>query len=291
MTTRRLSAAILVAAALLALGSCSQRGDWVMFRGVQGRGYTPTSLNPPLAVKWKLQLQVQAEPTYAFNNPVVVDDTIYFGSTDGNFYALDIGSGYMRWVFQTRGAINSIPFADESHVYFGNNLGEVYAVSRKQGEQSWKFQTDSTVQSSIVGYEDYLIFASDGSRLVTWTSDPEPELTLWRVWSGLVSWDARGTGLGGWTLSAHHAYDPRERVVYFGDGSTQSASVYGPMVLNVAGDPWGKPFPEAEGGPASAANLDFLGEIPLDAAIVFADLVTPLSVAAISYGAEYSMGK
>lgn len=178
MTTRRVWASILAAAALLALGACSQRGDWVMFRGVQGRGYTPTSLKPPLAVKWKLQLQVQAEPTYAFNNPVVVDDTIYFGSTDGNFYALDIGSGYMRWVFPTRGAINSIPFADDSHVYFGNNLGEVYAVSRKRGEQSWKFQTDSTVQSSIVGYEDYVIFASDGGTAYFLSPDGRQRFTV-----------------------------------------------------------------------------------------------------------------
>ena len=91
---RRLPALILglavAGAALLALTGCRERSDWVMFRGEQGRGASPNRLLPPLAVKWKLQLQLEAEPTYAFNNPVVLDGTIYFGSTDGNFYALDI---------------------------------------------------------------------------------------------------------------------------------------------------------------------------------------------------------
>jgi outer membrane protein assembly factor BamB len=133
-----------------------------MFRGKSGQGYTANALNPPLAVKWKLQLQPEAEPTYAFNNPVVLGNTIYFGSTDGNFYSLDIESGYMNWVFKTRGAINSIPFADRDNVYFGNNVGMVYAVSQKDGSEVWSFQTDSTVQSSVVGYKDFLILASDG---------------------------------------------------------------------------------------------------------------------------------
>jgi outer membrane protein assembly factor BamB len=154
------------AAAMLALagllGGCGARGDWVMFRGKEGQGATPSALSPPLAVKWKLQLQASTEQTYAFNNPVVLDGTIYFGSTDGNFYALDIASGYMNWVFKTRGAINSVPFADKENVYFGNNVGKVYAVRRKDAEELWSFQTDSTVQSTIVGYEDTLIFSSDG---------------------------------------------------------------------------------------------------------------------------------
>lgn len=144
------------------LAGCRHRDDWVKFRGEQGRGATPATINPPLAVKWKLQLQAAAEATYAFNNPVVLDGTIYFGSTDGNFYALDIASGYMKWVFKTQGAINSVPFADRDNVYFGNNVGMVFAVRREDAQELWSFQTDSTVQSTIVGYDDTLIFSSDG---------------------------------------------------------------------------------------------------------------------------------
>jgi outer membrane protein assembly factor BamB len=147
-------------ALFLALG-CRERADWVMFRGEQGRGSTPNSLYPPLALKWKLQLQVTNEPARAFNPPIVLDDTIYFGSTDGNFYALDAASGFMHWVFKSKGEINSVPFGDKEQIYFGSNDGRVYAISRKTGEQIWEFDTGHLVQSTITRYKDNIIFTSD----------------------------------------------------------------------------------------------------------------------------------
>jgi outer membrane protein assembly factor BamB len=209
-----LAGAALLASAVLTLPSCRHRSDWVMFRGEQGRGYTPTALSPPLAVKWKLQLQVGAEPTYAFNNPVVVGNTIYFGSTDGNFYALDIDSGYMRWVFKTHGAINSIPFADGRNIYFGNNVGEVHAVSQETGEQSWSFQTDSTVQSSIVGYEDYLIFASDGGTSYFLSPDGRQRFTLPNP---------------AWHYNTFQVFDD---VLYFAPGPPSQPHAFGAFDLN-----------------------------------------------------------
>ena len=50
------------------------------------------------------------------------------------------------------------------------------------------------------------------------------------------SWDARPTdGLGGWTLSDHHAYDPVERALHRGDGSTTRAEALPPIVKTLAG--------------------------------------------------------
>ncbi len=49
-------------------------------------------------------------------------------------------------------------------------------------------------------------------------------ITLWQEYRrDLGVWDARAAGLGGWTLDAHHAYDPIARVLHMGDGSTRSA--------------------------------------------------------------------
>lgn len=48
--------------------------------------------------------------------------------------------------------------------------------------------------------------------------------TLWQDWVGTVgNWDARGQGLGGWSLDVHHAYDLPGRTLYLGDGSLRSA--------------------------------------------------------------------
>ncbi len=50
------------------------------------------------------------------------------------------------------------------------------------------------------------------------------------------SWDARPTnGLGGWSLSDHHAYDPVERALHRGDGATIRAEALPPVVDKVAG--------------------------------------------------------
>ena len=152
---------LFVAAVSLTTG-CRSRRDWVMFRGEQGRGATANAVYPPFGVKWKLRLQIDRNRLRAFNPPVVKDGTIYFGSTDGNFYALDIESGFMRWVFKTEGAINSVAAADNDAIYLGSNDGKVYAVSQKDGVLLWSFQTGRTVQSTIVRHGDRVMFTSDG---------------------------------------------------------------------------------------------------------------------------------
>jgi len=206
-------AALAAALSLFALASCRARTDWVSFRGQQGRGATANALFPPLAVKWKLELQPGTEPTYAFNNPVVQGDTLYFGSTDGNFYALDIPSGYMRWVFKTRGAINSVPYADARNVYFGNNAGRVYAVDRKSGQEAWSLPTDSTVQSTVVGYRDYLLFSSDGGTAYFLGTDGRERFTL----PNPV-----------WHYSAFQVYDD---VMYFAPGPPSRPHAFGAFDL------------------------------------------------------------
>ena len=161
-TATRIARSVLLILTTIVLAiACGGGSDWVRFRGKQGRGYTRTAIQPPLAVKWKLRLQFDEFSTLSFNPPVVMDDTIYFGSNDGNFYALDIESGYMRWVFRTDGPINSVPAADEENVYFGSNDGYFYCVSRKDGKEVWSFDTGRKVQSSTVIYRDYVVFTSD----------------------------------------------------------------------------------------------------------------------------------
>ncbi len=157
-------AKLLTVIAVLILGFVSCSNDWIQFRGKQGRGEAERVIYPPLGIKWKLKLQEGSRTSKSFNNPVVIGDSIYFGSSDGNFYALDIDSGYMEWVFQTNAAINSVPFADKKAVYFGSNDGGMYAVDRKTGSLLWRYETGSTVQSSVVGYDGLIVFSSDGGK-------------------------------------------------------------------------------------------------------------------------------
>ena len=40
-------------------------------------------------------------------------------------------------------------------------------------------------------------------------------------------WDAREQGLGGWTLSQNHRYDPEAQILYLGDGERRSVPAPG----------------------------------------------------------------
>ena len=150
---------------------CSEQADWVQFRGKEGRGVSSSRISPPLGIRWKINLQLDAEDLDSFNPPVVMGDTIYFGSGDGNFYALDVESGYMRWAFRSGGEINAVPYADQKQVYFGSKDGRVYALNRDDGSELWNFRTRSQVNSQVERYKDNVIFVSDADAI--YFLDPE----------------------------------------------------------------------------------------------------------------------
>ena len=88
------------------------------------------------------------------------------------------------------------------------------------------------------------------------------ELTYWRDESITIGGlDGRGFGLGGFSLSIHHAFDPVGRVLYLGHGDVRGGTGWGKQTLNqgivtVAGG--GTNFALSNGGPAVEARLDDL---------------------------------
>ena len=93
------------------------------------------------------------------------------------------------------------------------------------------------------------------------------ELTLYQIWKQSIGtiglWDARGQGLGGWSLSELHTYDPNGRVLHLGDGRRRTdQSGVGASVNRVAGGGYWVHGFGGDGGPATAARL----EIPFDVA-------------------------
>ncbi|MCL2264605.1 MAG: PQQ-binding-like beta-propeller repeat protein [Treponema sp.] len=163
---------------LFSLSACSRNTDWVQFRGVDGRGVSSSRITPPLGLKWKIKLQSDDEKIRSLNPPVVIGNTIYFGSDDGNFYALDAESGYMRWVFKSGAEINSIPYADKDQVYFGSKDGKLYALSRETGEINWTFQTNSQINSQVQRYRDYIIFVGDADAIYFLSPEGEEQFTI-----------------------------------------------------------------------------------------------------------------
>jgi outer membrane protein assembly factor BamB len=114
---------------------------------------------------------------------VVIGDTVYFGSEDGNFYALDVESGYMHWGFKSGAEINSIPYADKDQVYFGSKDGKLYALSRKSGEEKWSFRTRSQINSQVERYGDSVIFCGDADAIYFLSPEGKEQFRIEnRIW-------------------------------------------------------------------------------------------------------------
>ncbi len=63
------------------------------------------------------------------------------------------------------------------------------------------------------------------------------QITYWRAYNTQVgTFDAKGLGFGGWSLTDHHVYDPQNQVFYGGDGSRRTATAYIAEVAWAAAD-------------------------------------------------------
>ena len=106
--------------------------------------------------------QTIADPWDVYlSSPVVVNGTVYFGSGDGNLYALDAGSGELRWKFQTGDVVHASPAYDSRHAVRGSWDSYLYAVDAETGREKWRFH----------GGEDPIIHNQVGfqsSPMVSW---------------------------------------------------------------------------------------------------------------------------
>jgi eukaryotic-like serine/threonine-protein kinase len=110
----------------------------VQFRGdARHSGLSAVAPVPVLhGVKWKLKAGGAIVST-----PAVSGGTVYFGSSDHNFYAVEAASGTLRWKFATHGRITSSPAVSDGRVYFGSYDSNFYALDAASGALLWKFAT------------------------------------------------------------------------------------------------------------------------------------------------------
>jgi len=88
-------------------------------------------------IKWKFQTgdRIVSSPVYA-------DGTIFFGSDDGNIYAVDAADGHQLWQRRTGGPVASTPAIAGRLLYVGSYDGKFYALDARTGEPQWKFVTE-----------------------------------------------------------------------------------------------------------------------------------------------------
>jgi len=73
---------------------------------------------------------------------------VYFGSNDGNLYALNAATGQKIWNHKTQYAIRSAPAVADGRVYFGGDDYCIHALDAITGKSIWSHETGNCIQSS-----------------------------------------------------------------------------------------------------------------------------------------------
>ena len=107
------------------------------------------------------------------SSPVVWNGAVYFGSGDGNVYAVDAGSGTLKWKFKTGDVVHASPAIADGKVYIGSWDSNFYALDAATGKEAWRFKTGEDpdihnqvgIQSSAAVVDGMVYFGCRDSHL------------------------------------------------------------------------------------------------------------------------------
>jgi outer membrane protein assembly factor BamB len=122
--------------ALAALDAATGTVKWVLpteyerkFEAKNLHGYPPAAQTMPDA--WDMFL----------SSPTVFNGKVFFGSGDGNVYAVDAQTGVLQWKFPTRDVVHASPAVVGNVVYIGSWDSYLYAIDADSGQEKWSFKT------------------------------------------------------------------------------------------------------------------------------------------------------
>jgi polyvinyl alcohol dehydrogenase (cytochrome) len=96
----------------------------------------------------------------ARSQPTVAGGTVFVGSQRGHVYALDAGTGCLRWTFRASAevrtpiTITTWKAGDRGarpRAFFGDILARAYALDARSGELLWKVKVDDHPSATITG--------------------------------------------------------------------------------------------------------------------------------------------
>jgi len=152
--------------------------------------------------------EIMPDPFDIFlSSPVVHGNTVYFGSGDGNVYALNSDTGELRWKFHTGNVVHASPALADGLLYVGSWDSYFYALDAATGVERWRFKTGEDpkisnqvgIQSSAVVAGGLVYFGCRDSKL--YALDAKSGAQRW-------AFDNKGS----WVISSPAVRDGR---VYF----------------------------------------------------------------------------
>lgn len=118
---------------LTALGSGA---DWPTLRGnVQRTGYVADAIPDSLSVAWGRHFA--GERLGPAVEPIVSDGRLFIGTHQGNLYSVDAATGEPSWRFSAAGAFLHSPAVEQGIVVAACSAGFVYALDAGSGRLRW----------------------------------------------------------------------------------------------------------------------------------------------------------
>jgi outer membrane protein assembly factor BamB len=107
------------------------------------------------------------------SSPVVSKGAVYFGSGDGNVYALNAASGALKWKFKTGDVVHASPAIADGAMFIGSWDSYFYAIDATTGNERWRFRTGEDpdihnqvgIQSSAAVMDGTVYFGCRDSHL------------------------------------------------------------------------------------------------------------------------------
>jgi outer membrane protein assembly factor BamB len=118
--------------------------------------------------------ETQPDPWDCYlSSPVLWHDTVYFGSGDGNVYALKAATGELTWKFKTGDVVHASPAVADGTVFIGSWDSNFYAIDAASGKGKWQFKTGEDpdthnqvgIQSSAAVMDGVVYFGCRDSNL------------------------------------------------------------------------------------------------------------------------------
>lgn len=115
-------------------------------------------------VQWKFPTKGKILSTATFSHD---GEKIYFGSNDGNIYALKASTGTLLWKYQTNGGVVAAPkITAQGVLYVGSHDGSLYALdTTTNGTVVWKKDLGGAIfASAAIGEEKGAVYIGNAAE-------------------------------------------------------------------------------------------------------------------------------